>query len=253
MSHRTQALSAFAKLLSYPTETYVEAAEVLYVILQDALPEAAESMSRFGAFVEPLELTALEELYASTFDVNPACALEVGWHLFGEEYARGLFLVRLRNEMRERGLEESTELPDHLAHVLAIIAAMNQDEAERFVQACVHPAVDKMQQALERVENPFRDVIRCLSLVLEDEFGRAADSDDDLSEPVVRSAAPHGDPLRDFPMPCVSCEPDETVELQMDLPRTPEMEAQRADKTDSIAEADDVLPVKSGNETPQKD
>ena len=137
MSHRTQALSAFAKLLSYPTETYVEAAEVLYVILQDALPEAAESMSRFGAFVEPLELTALEEIYASTFDVNPACALEVGWHLFGEEYARGLFLVRLRNEMRERDLEESTELPDHLAHVLAIIAAMNQDEAERFVQACV--------------------------------------------------------------------------------------------------------------------
>jgi len=34
-----------------------------------------------------------------TFDINPACALEVGWHLFGEDYMRGQFLVRMREEL----------------------------------------------------------------------------------------------------------------------------------------------------------
>ena len=81
-------------------------------------------MAAFGAYSEPRDLHELEETYARTFDINPACALEVGWHLFGEEYARGLFLVRLRGEMREHGVEESSELPDHITHVLALIAAM---------------------------------------------------------------------------------------------------------------------------------
>ena len=42
-----------------------------------------------GSFVEQHELWQIEETFTRTFDVNPACALEVGWHLFGEEYARG--------------------------------------------------------------------------------------------------------------------------------------------------------------------
>ncbi len=45
---------------------------------------------------------------------------------------------------------ESAELPDHISHVLAIVAAMPDDEATRFVTACVQPAVEKMNAALDR-------------------------------------------------------------------------------------------------------
>ncbi len=226
MSHRRQTLEAISKLLSYPTETYVEAAEMLYVILQSELPEAAECMAKFGAYAEPLEVHELEENYARTFDINPACALEVGWHLFGEEYTRGLFLVRLRGEMRDRGIEESAELPDHVAHVLAVVAAMPDDEAQRFVRACVLPAVDKMCKALEDADSPYRHVVRCLAGVLEHEFGRAEPAHgDDQPAGAGLTAMPQGDPLRDFPMPCTSCEPVELVPLWMNYHDNPETSA----------------------------
>ena len=103
--------------------------ELLYLIVQAELPEAAQGISEFGQFVEQCGEFELEEAYTRTFDVNPACALEIGWHLFGEDYMRGQFLVRMRGELAKYGIPESSELPDHLTHVLAVIAAMPDDEA----------------------------------------------------------------------------------------------------------------------------
>lgn len=206
MVHLPKILDALARSLSYPDEHTVQAAELLYVMLQGELPEAASAASAFGVYLEPREQYELEEAYSRTFDINPACALEVGWHLFGEEYARGLFLVRLRGEMRLRGLEESAELPDHITHVLAILAAMPADEAQRFVHACVRPALEKMLAKLVEVDSPYRHVIGCLALVLDSEFGRLEPADDEPAQ----DAAVAGDLLRDFPMPC---DPGETVEI----------------------------------------
>ncbi len=219
MSYRRQTLEAIGRLLSYPTDTYLEAAELLYVILRPELPEAAECIAAFARQVEPLDVHALEESYARTFDINPACALEVGWHLFGEEYTRGLFLVRLRGEMREYGVEESSELPDHIVHVLALIAAMPDDEAQRLVQACVLPAVDKMQQALDSADNAYRNVVGCLALVLQHEFGRAEAERELKTESGRSRAIPQGDPLRDYPLPCGADGAVEFVPLQMEFCR----------------------------------
>ncbi len=48
----------------------------------------------------PAREPSCEELYTRTFDLNPVCALEIGWHLFGEDYERGAFLVRMRDQLR---------------------------------------------------------------------------------------------------------------------------------------------------------
>jgi nitrate reductase assembly molybdenum cofactor insertion protein NarJ len=114
-------LRAFGQLLTYPNQHTAEAAELLYIILMSDVPEAAKGISAFGTFIEQHDLWEVEEAFTQTFDVNPACALDIGWHLFGEEYARGMFLVRMREELRKHGLVETTELPDHITHVLAII------------------------------------------------------------------------------------------------------------------------------------
>ncbi len=150
MSHIPKVMDAFARLLSYPDQHSSQAAELLYVVLRDEIDGAGREMSRFGEFLEQHDAWQIEEAFTGTFDVNPTCALEVGWHLFGEEYARGMFLVRMREEMRKYDLAESVELPDHISHVLAIVAAMPDDEAVRFVKACVQPAIAKMNDALAR-------------------------------------------------------------------------------------------------------
>lgn len=181
MSHLPKVLNALSNLLSYPDEHTVQTAELLYVLLMEELPDAASEASIFGAFVDQHELCEVEESFTRTFDVNPTCALEVGWHLFGEEYARGMFLVRMREELRKYGLPESTELTDHLCHVLAVVAAMPDAEASRFVKACVQPAVGKMDRALQGKQLPYRHVVRCLALVVDYTWGKAAETTDQTS------------------------------------------------------------------------
>ena len=117
------------------------------------------------------DLADLEELYTRTFDFSPSCALEIGWHLFGEDYNRGAFLVRLREELARHGIQESCELPDHLTHVLPLLDRMRPDEAARFALACVTPAVEKMLAGLEGKQNPYEHLFRCLVAMLNAEFG----------------------------------------------------------------------------------
>jgi nitrate reductase delta subunit len=189
-------------LLSYPDQHTAQAAELLYVLLLGEMPEAASAASQFGAFVEQHDAWELEEAFTSTFDVNPACALEVGWHLFGEEYARGMFLVRMREELRKYELPESAELPDHISHVLAIVAEMPEAEAARFVRACVQAAVEKMQRALEEKDTPYRHVISCLVAVIEHTWGASAERSD-LG--TLASPSRETDPLRAYPVAEISC------------------------------------------------
>lgn len=202
MSHVPKVLGALSRLLSYPDEHTVQTAEFLYVLLLGEIPEASQAASDFGAFAEGHELWEVEEAFTHTFDVNPACALEVGWHLFGEEYARGMFLVRMRQELRKYQLPESSELPDHISHVLSVVAAMPDDEASRFVRACVQPAVEKMRQALAGQDSPYRHVVACLAAVLSACWGECEAS---RQPQVLQSRGSETDPLRAFPVADVGC------------------------------------------------
>jgi nitrate reductase delta subunit len=218
MSHLPKVLGTLSRLMTYPDEHTVQAAELLYIVLQAELPAAAREVSAFGAFAEQHEIWELEEVYTRTFDVNPACALEVGWHLFGEEYARGMFLVRMREELRKYDLPESAELTDHLTHVLAVVAAMPDDEAARFVQACVQPAVEKMKSALEDKETPYKYIVACLSSVLAYTWGEPVQStDEDAPFDLSRPFAQEQDPLRAFPVADVACNEVQANERQVEL------------------------------------
>lgn len=162
--------NGFAALLGYPDAAYADAAGVLGRALTAMYPDATADWRSFEEFVHVRDVHELEEHFTRTFEINPQCALEFGWHLFGEEYLRGQFLVRLRGELRRFAIPESTELPDHATHVLAILSAMPHDEAAVFAAACVLPALDKMLEAFADKRNPFEHVLRCLRLVLCREF-----------------------------------------------------------------------------------
>jgi nitrate reductase molybdenum cofactor assembly chaperone len=111
---------------------------------------------------------AMQEIYVQTFEFNPACTLEIGWHLFGENYERGEFLVRMREQLRRHGIAESTELPDHLTHLLLLIASMEHDEAAQLAGEFILPAIEKIRAALK--DNPYEPVIAGVAEKLEADF-----------------------------------------------------------------------------------
>ncbi|HSE32303.1 MAG TPA: hypothetical protein VLA93_12100, partial [Pyrinomonadaceae bacterium] len=78
-----------ADLFEYPESNLARQIAV------DGNTDLSESFTNFRAGIENFSLSNLQELYTRTFDLNPACALEIGYHLFGENYKRGEFLANL--------------------------------------------------------------------------------------------------------------------------------------------------------------
>ena len=154
---------AFAALLTYPDEDYPQHVQAG---LRLATGESRQLLAQFTQAVQSLETWQLQELFTRTFDMNPLCSLELGWHLFGENYERGLLLVRMREELRRLGIQESRELPDHLTHVLELLARMDHAPAADFTAACVLPALKKMRAALRGKDNPFESVLVAVQLFL---------------------------------------------------------------------------------------
>ncbi len=142
-------LELFAALLEYPDQSYLERCQ------QSGIRE-------FAAAIAGLSLAELQEQFIATFDWNPPTALEIGWHLYGEQYARGEFLVEVRQELRRHGISESRELPDHLTHILRLLARMNEDEATVYAQKYVAPAVAKICSALDQQRTPFALLMRAV-------------------------------------------------------------------------------------------
>ena len=112
----------------------------------------------------------LQELFTRTFDLNPVCTLEIGWHLFGEDYQRGEFLVKMRGRLRERAIEESTELPDHLTHALRLLDLMEAEEAAEFVEELLLPALGKMHHGWKDNHNAFWPLLEATFTLLSSRY-----------------------------------------------------------------------------------
>lgn len=154
---------ALAAVLTYPREDYL--AHVQEALL--AAPSAIEEpLQEFARELEGKDTLELQELFTVTFDLNPVCSLELGWHLFGENYDRGLLLVRMRELLRQHGIAETGELPDHLAHALQLIARMDAEARHDFAAAIVLPALGKMLDAFRDKQNPYVRVLGAIKLQL---------------------------------------------------------------------------------------
>jgi nitrate reductase molybdenum cofactor assembly chaperone len=159
----TEIYDTLTRLFEYPTEPPTPA-------LAAACCQAPESVRReLEAFLREaagLPLAVLQERYIQAFDMNPDCCLDIGWHLFGEEYARGEFLVRLKGELHRYGLPDSTELPDHLTRVLPLLARMPLEEAGPFRERFLLPALDKLEPKAAEL-TPYNRLLAALRRLLE--------------------------------------------------------------------------------------
>jgi nitrate reductase molybdenum cofactor assembly chaperone len=153
--------------LRYPSA----ATPAYFDLARAALAEADSAATReLDGFIEEtrgLSGDALEELYTTTFDLNPVAALEVGWHLYGEAYERGRFLVQMRELLHEVDMHGGSELPDHLTVMLPLLARIDVNEADGLTRTAVRPAIEKMLVPLRESNNPYRHLLEAIRLVLE--------------------------------------------------------------------------------------
>jgi nitrate reductase assembly molybdenum cofactor insertion protein NarJ len=148
--------------------------------------EVREALERLGGFENRSDVE-LEELYTRTFDISPVCSLEVGWHLYGEDYNRGAFLVRMRSLLRSLGIEEGAELPDHLESALRALGALAEsspEDADALARKFILPAIAKMRDGFPTDTNPYGAVLERTETFLRATHG----------EPVAWSAPPEKQP-----------------------------------------------------------
>ena len=164
---------AFAMLLSYPTDGFKGRFDSALDVLEAEAPGLAGCLGPMGQLLGRENPVLVEELYTQTFDMNPTCALETGYHLYGEDYDRGAFLVYVRALMRASGVEETGELPDHISHVLPLLGRVDDETGGTLARTQVLPAIAKILDGFSDVENPYRVILQGAADLLVQHFGPA--------------------------------------------------------------------------------
>ncbi|HQU37449.1 MAG TPA: nitrate reductase molybdenum cofactor assembly chaperone [Anaerolineales bacterium] len=160
---------SFAALLEYPSADFSEQAQRCLDLMRTINPEAAESLQRFANFIEENSLQRMQELFTTTFDMQPVCYPYVGFHLYGESYKRGAFMAQLNEAYHGIGYSAEQELPDNLAVILRFIGFDSENRYSEFSQALlsdgVLPSLEKMLKVFgEGSENPYFAILSALNL-----------------------------------------------------------------------------------------
>ena len=155
----------FAQLLDYPDASLPKRVEQCAAELKGVFLQAARLLEDFQHSQQEFAIARLQEAYTATFDLQPDCTLNLGYHLFGEDQRRGLFLAKLREFYEKAGIATGSELPDHLCHLLRYVAARPEGvESGAIVADCLLPAVSKIAQAIRDKSNPYQPVLDALLL-----------------------------------------------------------------------------------------
>lgn len=135
----------FAEVFKYPTaQTATKIAEIK-VMLDDKYPNAGEEFTRFSDFMKDSSKYEIEEIFGKTFHIQAICFLDLGYVIFGEDYKRGEFLVKMKKEQKENNNDCGIELADNLPNVLNLLA-IHKDEhfVNELMVMIMIPAIEKM-------------------------------------------------------------------------------------------------------------
>ncbi|MFZ2223791.1 MAG: nitrate reductase molybdenum cofactor assembly chaperone [Candidatus Deferrimicrobium sp.] len=163
--------ASLARMLDYPVgkEGMAADCDMAGKALQDR--DIESPLVPFARFVESSALEKLQEEYVATFDFNPAVALYLGHHLFGDNRKKGEYLIRLKREFGRHGFTPSgNDLPDHMPLVLGFLAHLARNvEAEvrrPFLSEWVLPGVERLGAAFAaRGDSPWKPVVEAARLL----------------------------------------------------------------------------------------
>ena len=127
--------------------------------LRAAIPDAHVHLKDFQNAIAEKSLGQLQEAYTNAFDLRPDCTPNLGYHLFGDDGRRGLFLAELKGRMESRGIPPGVELPDHIALFLRYVDLADEEERLPVIEDCLLPAVARMVEVLSWSGNPYEHVL----------------------------------------------------------------------------------------------
>ena len=156
-----------ADLFRYPSESLMGDALAVVQALEVGYPEQSERVKDFIENFTSLTLNQRQEYYIKTFDIQAVCFLDVGYVLFGEDYKRGDFLVKMKEEQRNAGNDCGVELADHLPNLLTLIPKVKSKEfGEELIATICIPALDEMIEKFN-MENAYLELLKMLQIVMQ--------------------------------------------------------------------------------------
>lgn len=161
-------LPRYADLLEYPSEAVRSQAAQVADELKWQPTIWLDLLEAFALEVQLTPFGELEEMYTRTFDLNPSCTMEIGWHLFGETYKRGSFMANVRETLRTHEVAEGSALPDYLPTLLRLLPKLRHDDAQDLVRDCILPALEKLRGAVGEGAGPYANLLESLQLLLKD-------------------------------------------------------------------------------------
>ncbi|MHC5210706.1 MAG: nitrate reductase molybdenum cofactor assembly chaperone [Planctomycetota bacterium] len=166
MSAPREVHESLAALVGYPRENWLADLDAAIESARTGCPGAAEALERLAEWARATPQGELEEDFARTFDNTDERALEVGWHVYGENYTRGAFMAGMRRRLRKVGLEENGELPDHLSLLLPLLSRLSEQRARELALEFVAPATRKVHAALDAMQSPWAPLLEAVIEVL---------------------------------------------------------------------------------------
>ncbi len=167
IEERMQIYRCFSLLLDYPTVNLVEQTKTSIDLLKKEY--SVEQMLNFLSFVESTPLGRLEEVYTSTFDINPACHIFAGHILFGESFKRGAFMAALSEEYQTRHFDAGKELADHIPVLFRFLSTLDSNDtfANELIKDCLIPVFEKMNANFDDDSpNPYIPILDGVLVVL---------------------------------------------------------------------------------------
>ena len=175
----------FADILDYPERSIAKSLGDCIGELTPAIPEAHAHLKGFQNSIADKSLGQLQEVYTNAFDLRPDCTPNLGYHLFGDDGRRGLFLAELKGRMESRGIRSGVELPDHIALLLRYVDIADEDERLPVIEDCLLPAVARMVEVLTPSGNPYEHALSALLSLIRHQHEGFTRSSETVEPPIA--------------------------------------------------------------------
>ena len=156
-------IDTLSRLLEYPDPSTASLAASLSERLAGEHPELAAAIGELAAWLDSVTQGRAEEAYTLLFDLTPVSSLHLGYHLFGEDYARGELLANLVFELRKAGVDKGNELSDFLPTLMRLLVRLDEEEDRRLLlEQLLLPGLEKVNKELSRSKGPWAELLRVL-------------------------------------------------------------------------------------------
>ena len=150
-----------ADIFRYPDENYKLNAKKCEDMLLANYPQIYLEAMPFFKFIKEEHLFKIEEVFSMTFHIQAICFLDLGYVLFAEDYKRGEFLVKIKDEQRLVANDCGNELADNLPNVLTLMTKMKDlDFLEEFASRIMKPALGKMLEEFDLARIELKNKVR---------------------------------------------------------------------------------------------